>query len=118
MNRRTHVRTAAGADRRRAERRGARRLAPGRLTPCVIRGREDIPGWIHNVSVLGVGLMSPRPFAAGEMLSVLLINGPHTFAVSVEVRIIRCYRVVNGDYFLGGTFPEPLRYDELLPFMV
>ena len=96
-------------------------MAPGRLTPCVIRSAEegdDIPGWVHNVSVWGVGLLSPRPAAAGDTLNVLLINAPHTFAFSVAVRVIRCYRVVNGDYFLGGQFAEPLRYDELLPFMV
>jgi hypothetical protein len=121
MGTRTNVKTAASAERRRAERRRARRLAPGRLTPCVVRGagaEADIPGWVHNVSVWGVGLVSSRPAVAGEVLNVLLINAPHTFALSVEVRVVRCYRVVSGDYFVGGTFPEPLRHDELLPFMV
>ena len=121
MNTRIEPKIAAVAERRRAERRRARRMAPGRLTPCVIRAADaadDMPGWIHNVSVWGVGLLSPQPFAPGDILTVLLINAPHTFAISVEVRVVRCYRVVNGDYFLGGQFPGPLRYDELLPFMV
>ncbi|HBI45893.1 MAG TPA: PilZ domain-containing protein, partial [Planctomycetales bacterium] len=35
-----------------------------------------------------------------------------------ELRVVRCYRVVNGDYYLGGPFAQPLRHDEILPFMM
>ena len=120
MNPRTQVRLAS--ERRRAERRRARRVAPGQLTPCVIRpagsDEEGLPGWVHNVSVRGAGLLSSRSFAPGDLLHVLFINAAHTFALSVEVRVVRGYRVVNGDYFLGAQFTQPLRYDELLPFIV
>ena len=109
------------ADRRRAERRRTRRIAPARLTPCVIRVAGDdteFQGWIHNLSVGGAGLLCSRPFDNGAVLTVLLINAAHTFALSAEIRVVRGYRVVNGDYFLGGQFPHSLRYDELLPFMM
>ncbi len=120
MTTNTRIVAKLAADRRRAERRRARRIAPGRLTPCVIRvvGEDaEFDGWVHNLSVRGAGLLSARPFEVGDLLTVLFINAAHTFALSAEVRVIRGYRVVNGDYFLGGQFPQPLRYDELLPFM-
>ena len=107
------------AQRRRAERRQARRLAPGRLTPCTIQVEGDEnPGWVHNLSVAGAGLLSGLPYPAGTALTVLFINAAHTFALTADLQVVRCYRVVNGDYYLGGRFVKPLRYDEMLPFMV
>ena len=109
------------AERRRSERRRARRIAPGRLTPCVIRvvgQAEEFPGWLHNLSVRGAALLCCRPFEIGDLLTVLFINAAHTFALCAEVRVVRGYRVVNGDYFVGGQFAQSLRYDEVLPFMV
>ncbi len=117
----TRIVAKLAAERRRAERRRSRRIAPGRLTPCIIRvvgEDEELPGWVHNLSVRGAGLLCARPFATGDVLAVLFINSAHTFALSAEMRVVRGYRVVNGDHFLGGQFPQPLRYDELLPFMV
>jgi PilZ domain len=121
INARIQAKIAAVIDRRRAERRRARRLAPVRLTPCMIRAAgavEELPGWVHNLSVCGAGLLSARPFEPGVAITVLFINAAHTFALSATFKVVRCYRVVNGDYFLGGQFMQPLRYDELLPFMV
>ncbi|HVS40237.1 MAG TPA: hypothetical protein VMS17_32060 [Gemmataceae bacterium] len=109
------------AERRRIERRRSRRIAPGCMTPCVIRTAgddEEYPGWIHNLCVGGAGLLCCRPFDNGAVLTVLFINAAHTFALSAELRVVRGYRIVNGDYFLGGQFTQALRYDELLPFMV
>ena len=119
---RTNVKAAAiaAAQRKRVERRQARRLAPGRLTPCMIRaeGHDECPGWVHNLSVVGAGLLSAHPFPAGASLTVLFINAAHTFALSAPLRVVRCYRTVNGDHYVGGQFAQPLRYDEMLPFMV
>ena len=120
MKRTVSTRTVSAADRKREERRRARRVAPSRLTPCLIRpdgDDETVAGWVHNVSVRGAGLLSAQAFNANELLTVLFINAAHTFALSARVRVVRCYRAVNGDYFLGGQFLQPLRYDELLPFM-
>ena len=87
----------------------------------MIRGphaAEELPGWVHNLSVCGAGVLSALPFEPETDITVLFINAAHTFALSALFRVVRCYRVVNGDYFLGGQFTQPLRYDELLPFMV
>jgi hypothetical protein len=32
--------------------------------------------------------------------------------------VVRCFRVVSGDYFVGGQFDRQLRHDELMPFMI
>jgi hypothetical protein len=121
INARIQAKIAAVIGRRRSERRRARRLSPVRLTPCMIRAdaaSEELPGWVHNLSVCGAGLLCARPFEPETSITVLFINAAHTFALSASFHVIRCYRVVNGDYFLGGQFTQPLRYDELLPFMV
>jgi hypothetical protein len=120
MNSYANIKTTAIGNRRRTERRRAKRHAPARLTPCVIRPAEgaETPGWVHNLSVRGGGLLAGRPFAPGAVLTVLFINAAHTFALSVELRVVRCYRVVNGDYYLGGQFAQPLRHDEFLPFIM
>ena len=120
MNHNTPTRIVPAVNNKRAERRRARRVAPGRMTPCLVEpgGRDEaFSGWVHNLSVRGAGLLSARPFAADELLTVLFINAAHTFALSARVRVVRCYRAVGGDYFLGVEFAEPLRYDEMLPFI-
>jgi hypothetical protein len=118
MNTRANIKNAA--NRKQVERRRAKRLSPARLTPCMIRSGDgaELPGWVHNVSVAGGGLLCGRPFVPGAALTVLFINAAHTFALSAELRVVRCYRVVNGDYYVGGQFAQPLRHDEILPFMM
>jgi hypothetical protein len=104
-----------------SERRTARRLTPGRLTPCLITAPgadEPIGGWLHNLSVKGAGFLTNRPFAPGTSLRLLLINAQHTFAAPVELQVTRCFRVVNGDFYLGGQFSTPLDYGALFPFLL
>jgi hypothetical protein len=115
-----NIKTAASAARRKIERRRAKRLSPPRLTPCTVRSADGVeaPGWVHNLSVGGGGLLCGQPAPPGTMLTVLFVNAAHTFALSAEFRVVRCYRVVNGDYYLGGQFTQPLRHDEILPFMM
>jgi hypothetical protein len=120
MNTYANIKSAVIGNRKPVERRRARRLKPARLTSCVIRPADsaEMPGWVHNLSIRGGGLLAGRPFAPGAILTVLFINAAHTFALSTELRVVRCYRVVNGDYYLGGAFAQPLRHDEILPFMM
>jgi hypothetical protein len=120
MDLHANMKSAASATRRKAERRRAKRLSPPRLTPCTIRTADgaETAGWVHNLSVRGGGLLCGRGVSPGAMLTVLFINAAHTFALSAELRVVRCYRVVNGDYYLGGQFTQPLRYNEMLPFMM
>jgi hypothetical protein len=105
----------------RVERRAFRRLTPGHLTPCHVR----IPGtetprsaWVHNLSLRGAGILTDQEHLLGARLGLLLVNSAHTFALSMEMEVVRCFRVVNGDYFVGGQFTRQLKHDELMPFMM
>jgi PilZ domain len=104
----------------RADRRTFRRLTPGHLTPCHVRvpGNEQRSAWVHNLSLRGVGILADREFTPGTRLGLLLVNAAHTFALSVEMDVVRCFRVVNGDFFVGGQFDRQLGHDELMPFMM
>jgi hypothetical protein len=105
----------------RADRRAFRRLTPGHLTPCHVRppGTETPrAAWVHNLSLRGAGLLTDQEYVPGTPLGLLLVNAGHTFALSVEMEVVRCFRVVNGDYFVGGQFKRELGHDELLPFMM
>jgi hypothetical protein len=105
----------------REERRGAKRLAPSALTACQIRKAGDnqsYPAWIHNLSKTGVGVLTPTSFPAGTKIEIIIINAAHTFALTVEVVVVRCARVVSGNYLLGGEFTNALQHDEMVPFMV
>jgi PilZ domain len=108
-------------NRRRSERRHARRLTPARQTPCLITApdeAEPVAGRVHNLSLKGAGVVSAREFPTGSILPLLLVNAAHTFMAPVQFEVIRGFRVANGDYFLGGRFLEPLTYDDLVPFML
>jgi hypothetical protein len=105
----------------RVDRRASRRLTPGHLTPCEVRipgVEEPRSAWVHNLSLRGVGILTEQEYPAGTRLKVLLVNAAHTFALSMEMEVVRSFRVVNGDYFAGGRFNRQLRHDELLPFMM
>ena len=105
----------------RTDRRGFRRLPPGQLTPCQVRAPGDETtraAWVHNLSLRGAGILADREFQPGTRLVLLLVNAAHTFALTVDMDEVRCFRVVSGDYFVGGRFERQLRHDELMPFMI
>ena len=102
------------------ERRKAKRLAPSQVTPCTLTP-PDGPrsgGWVHNLSVKGVGILAEQEHRPGAVLQVLLVNAAHVFALSVEVDVVRCFRLMTGEYFVGGQFRRALSPDELRPFML
>jgi len=105
----------------RVDRRAFRRLTPGHLTPCHVRPPGEATAraaWVHNLSLRGAGILADREFEPGTRLGLLLVNAAHTFALSVDMEVIRCFRVVSGDYFVGGHFERQLGHDELMPFMI
>jgi hypothetical protein len=107
--------------RRHAERRRAKRLAPGQATPCVVKVPDEdreLPARVQNLSVGGLGVLTTDSLPVNASLQIVLINGPHTYALTVGARVARCFRAVKGDYYLGCQFSKPLTYDELAPFLL
>ena len=105
----------------RVERRGAKRLSPSAMTPCQIRptgGDKQYAAWIHNLSKSGVGLLTATEIPPGTLLQILIVNAAHTAALTSEVKIVRCTRVVSRDFLLGGEFTNALQHDEMVPFIL
>jgi hypothetical protein len=102
------------------ERREVKRLAPGQVTPCTLAapGGRPVAAWVHNLSIKGIGILAEQEHRPGTVLRVLLVNAAHVFALSVEVEVVRCFRLVTGEYFVGGQFRTALSPDELRPFML
>jgi hypothetical protein len=113
--------TALAQRRLRVERREVKRLPPGQRTVCQIRG-EGYPNplavSVQNLSVKGAGLLADREYPVGTVLPLLLINGSHTCAVALEMKVVRCFRVAGGHWFVAGPFVRPLTCEELIPFMM
>ena len=103
-----------------AERREVKRLAPSQATPCTVTapGGPSVGGWVHNLSVKGIGILADAEHQPGTVLRLLVVNASHVFALSVEVEVVRCFRLVTGEYFIGGQFRRALSPDELRPFML
>jgi hypothetical protein len=102
-------------------RRQVKRLPPAQPTLCVIRQHgqpEPANATIQNLSSKGAGLLADREYRPGTVINLLLVNAAHTFALAVDLKVVRCFRTAGGDYFLGGPFTRSLRHDELAPFMV
>jgi hypothetical protein len=113
--------TALAQRRLKVERREVKRLPPGQRTACLIRnGTSATPpaAAVQNLSVKGAGLLADREYAPGTLLPILLVNGSNTCAVALELNVVRCFRVVGGQWFVGGPFARPLTCEELIPFMM
>lgn len=105
----------------RPERRAVRRLTPGALTPCQFNLPGEggsRPAWVHNMSSRGAGILAAADYPPGTPLHLLLVNAAHTFAVTIEMTVVRSYRATNGNFFLGGRFDRELTHDELRPFLI
>ena len=102
------------------ERRAVKRLAPGQVTPCTLTapGGRPAGAWVHDLSIKGIGILGEQEHRPGTVLRALLVNAAHVFALSVDVEVVRCFRLVTGEYFVGGQFRIALSPDELRPFML
>jgi hypothetical protein len=107
--------------RRREERRQAKRMSPQHLVSCQIKlpsHLNQLPARVDNLSIRGVGILTSAASLPRSTMQILLINAPHTFALTVDVEVMHCSSVVNGDYFLGCRFTRSLTYEEMAPFFV
>lgn len=103
------------------ERRGGKRVVPAQRTLCLLSkpgASEQTGSVVQNLSMKGVGLQTERSYELGEVLHALLVNAAHTFSVSVELRVARCFHVMDQRYFVAGPFTRPLTHDEIVPFIL
>ena len=103
------------------ERRSQKRIVPVQRTLCLLQvpgEQEQSTTVVQNLSRKGIGVLVDREHLPGTVLTALLVNASHTFAVKRKLKVVRCFRMVSGDYFVGGRFRTALSPDELLPFML
>jgi hypothetical protein len=97
------------------DRRASERIAVNTATGCSFVGpvAEDAgPGKIRDVSLEGVGLVMMKQVAVGSLLVVVLSNPAQKLSKTVLVRVAHV-TAVHGGFLVGGTFTEPLTYQEL-----
>jgi hypothetical protein len=102
-------------------RREVKRLAPLQRTLCYLQRSGETASAIASVQTLslkGIGLLAPLEFPRGTVLSLMLVNTSSTFALSIEMTIIRCFRAAGDRFYLGGPFRRTLRHHEIVPFLV
>ena len=75
-------------------------------------------GWIHHLSARGVSFFVENPESVEEAVEVLLLNVQATYALCQRLTILRCDRLAGGQWYVAGTFPEPLRPEEIRPFLL
>lgn len=96
------------------DRRAAERMAVNATTTCGFAGpvAEDFgPVKVRDVSMDGVGLLLTRQVAVGALLAVQLSNPAQKLSKTVLVRVAHV-TAAHGGYLVGGTFNEPLTYQE------
>jgi hypothetical protein len=75
---------------------------------------EDFgPVKIKNVSLTGVGLISPQVLDPGIMLAIKLVNPAKNFSKTALVRVVHVTPMSEGTFLVGGNLDTPLTYDEL-----
>ena|GEM_PF-3592082 len=99
------------------DRRAAERLAVSAGTNCTFAGQvtEEIgPLKIRDVSMTGIGIMMSRRLEVGALLAISIAssaNAAYKFSKTLLVRVAHVTPVPGG-FLVGGSFLEPLTYQE------
>lgn len=99
------------------DRRAAERLPVSAGTNCPFAGQvsEDlgVPK-IRDVSMSGIGLIVSRRVEVGSLLAITIASGEnatHKFNKTILVKVAHVTST-HGGFLIGGTFQEPLTYQE------
>jgi hypothetical protein len=105
----------------RDERRSSPRSSPSGLIDChlVIPGEDTpLPGYVNDLSLSGVSIVSERVIPPSAHLTVSLFNASCTCVLTVRVELVRAQRLPSGQYLLGGKFLDEVTYEDLIPFLI
>ncbi len=103
------------------ERRSQKRVVPVQRTLCLLQvpgENEQSTAIVQNLSRKGIGVLVDREHQPGDVLTALLVNSSHTFAVKRELKVVRCFRVNGEQFFLAGPFENLLDHAEMVPFII
>jgi len=96
------------------DRRTVERMPVGSGTSCGFAGpvsEDSGPAKIRDVSMEGVGLLLFKQVVIGALLAVTIANSAQKLSKTVLVRVAHV-TAVHGGFLVGGTFLEPLTYQE------
>jgi hypothetical protein len=96
------------------DRRAAERMPVSSGTSCGFAGpviEDSGPAKIRDVSLEGIGILLVRQVAPGSLLAVTIVNAAQKLSKTVLVRVAHV-TPVHGGFLVGGTFLEPLTYQE------
>ena len=96
------------------DRRAAERLAVNAGTSCTFAGpvTEDLgPVKLRDVSMTGLGLIVSRRVEVGSLLAISVVSTAQKLSKTLLVRVAHVTPVPGG-FLVGGTFNEPLTYQE------
>ena len=80
---------------------------------------EDFgPVKLKNISLRGVGLITPHGLEVGMLMAVKLSNPTKNFHKTALLRVIHTTPQAGGSYLIGGEWETPLTYDELCMFVM
>jgi hypothetical protein len=103
------------------ERRSGKQITPVQRTLCVLR-KEGQDEWttsvVKNLLLKGIAVAAERSFELGEILHALLVNASHTFSVAVDLKVVRCFRMAENQFFIAGPFTRSLAHEEVVPFII
>lgn len=97
------------------DRRASERMAVNAATTCGFAGpvaEDHGPAKIRDVSMEGIGLLLMKQVAIGTLMAIVLSNPAQKLNKTMLVRIAHV-TAVHGGFLVGGTFSEPLTYQEL-----
>jgi len=97
-----------------ADRRASERIPVNSGTGCAFAGKvvSDVgPVKIRDVSLEGIGLVLLRPLKVGDLLAIVLENASRGLAKTILVNVAHV-TTVPGGFLIGGSFAEPLTYQE------
>ncbi|HWG44102.1 MAG TPA: PilZ domain-containing protein [Gemmataceae bacterium] len=103
------------------ERRGGKRVEPMHRTLCLLQmpgETSQTTAIVQNLSLKGIGVHVDREYTVGATLDLLLVNASHTFSVTLELKVVRCFRAAPNLYFVAGPFTRSLRHEEVVPFIL
>lgn len=107
------------AKRKPGERRRTARLVPPQEIICYWgRDGKYARARVYDISAGGLCMLVGQRLEPGAVLSVELINGPHTFICTRTARVVRAFPSAGKDAVVGAQFDRRLSYDELLPFLL
>jgi hypothetical protein len=95
------------------DRRVSERIPVSAGTTCAFAGRvEELgPVKIRDVSMQGIGLVLMKTVAVGSSLVITLSKADKAFAKTMLVKVAHV-TPITGAFFVGGSFAEPLTYQE------